>query len=398
MSEKYGTFLSDFKRISLLLCLLLACSLGYLACSEEPSGPKSENCKRQEDGFGPAGKTKVTVETVVTGLEIPWSIGFLDKDKLLVTERGGKVRLVQSGKLLPKAVHTVKVSASGEGGLLGLALHPDFSKNRYFYLYFTFDKGSKVINRVVRYELSTDATTAKEDKVILDDIPSGRFHNGGRLRFGPDGMLYVGTGDARDPDLSQDKVNLAGKILRIDPEGGIPKDNPFSGSSVYIWGIRNTQGFDWPNEKTMYVTDHGPSGELGRRYHDEVSVAKAGDNLGWPTIYACETKADMVSPVLTWSRAVPPGGAAIYTGSSISDWKGSLLIASLGSKHLHRVSFTQDFKLKSHEVYFEGDPPSGYGRLRDAIMGPDGHLYITTSNCDGRGKCPGDKDRILRLK
>jgi len=143
------------------------------------------------------------------------------------------------------------------------------------------------------------------------------------------------------------------------------------------------------------VTDHGPSGELGRSGHDEVNVVKAGQNLGWPTIYSCQAKEGLVSPLLTWNKAVPPGGAAIYRGTKISEWTGSLVMATLGSKHLHRVAFdpADPMKITAHETYFENQ----HGRLREVAMGPDGELYVTTSNCDGRGICPADKDKILRI-
>src|SRR5690606_11806311 len=146
-----------------------------------------------------------------------------------------------------------------------------------------------------------------------------------------------------------------------------------------------TQGFDWRDRETLYVTDHGHSGERMRRAHDEVNVARAGDNLGWPGIYSCESREGMVSPSLTFEEALPPGGAAVYTGDAIPEWKGSLLIGTLGSRHLHRVVFDsrEPRRVDQHEVYLR----STYGRLREVLMGPDGHLYVTTSNCDGRGSC-----------
>jgi glucose/arabinose dehydrogenase len=221
------------------------------------------------------------------------------------------------------------------------------------------------------------------------------LHDGGRLRFGPDGMLYVGTGDARQPDRAQDPDELAGKILRVNTDGEAPADNPLPGKRAFITGIRNTQGFDWFSPTELVVTDHGPSGELpGRTGRDEVNVAKPGDNLGWPTLWGCETREGLVTPRLTWSKAAPPGGAALYTGDRIPGWKGSLLIGVLGARHLQRVVFSADHqKIESHEVYFENE----LGRLRDVVMGPDGELYATTSNCDGRGDCGADGDKVLRI-
>jgi glucose/arabinose dehydrogenase len=220
--------------------------------------------------------------------------------------------------------------------------------------------------------------------VLIDGIPAARFHDGGRLRFGPDGMLYVGTGDAREPSRSQDPRSTAGKILRVTADGEIPNDNPIAGSAAYVMGVRNTQGFDWSEAGTLFVTDHGPSGELGRRGHDEVNVVTAaGANLGWPRLFGCDGGQGMVRPALTWLGAVPPGGAIVYGGSAIPEWQGDLIVATLGSQHLHRVRFDAGGRLAGHEVYFQGAPPRGLGRLREVAEGPDGALYVTTSNCDG---------------
>ena len=179
--------------------------------------------------------------------------------------------------------------------------------------------------------LPPDGRSASPNKIILDNIPAAQFHNGGRLRFGPDGMLYIGTGDAKNPENSQDVNSLAGKILRVTPEGQVPEDNPFPNNPAFIVGVRNTQGFDWYDESTLRISDHGPSGELGRTGHDEVNAASAGDNLGWPPIYSCPTQPGMIPPSLTWDEAVPPGGAAIYTGNTIPEWRGNLIIGVLGA-------------------------------------------------------------------
>jgi glucose/arabinose dehydrogenase len=397
------------KTIKLLISLSL---MGLVSCNgtpnnrEEATSPvnatsvssETPACKFVTDGVGSLGKVKVKAEEVVTGLEVPWGIAFLPNDKMLVTERPGRVRLVENGKLKPP-VATVNVTASGEGGLLGIAAHPDFATNRYFYLYYTTDKNRSPVNRVERWQLSSDGLTASLDRVIIDDIPAAIFHNGGRLRFGPDGMLYIGTGDAREPQISQDVESLAGKILRLTPDGKIPADNPFPNNPVFITGIRNTQGFDWYNPSTLFVTDHGPSGELGRRGEDKVSVLQAGDNMGWPAVENCEAEPEFVRPSLVWREAAPPGGAAIYTGDSIPEWKGNLIIGTLRSRHLHRVVFDSDnpSQVLTHEVYFQGNSPNGFGRIRDVIMGTDGELYITTSNCDGRGNCPQGQDKIIRI-
>lgn len=368
-------------------------SLVSLGCGSPAVDP---GCQLVEAGFGPAGTAPIHVEVVAEGLEVPWGLAFLPEGDLLVSERPGRVRIVTKAGELRDPVATPDVSPRAEGGLLGLALHPAFADNGLFYVYLTASAGAEDENRVERYMLSADRATATFDRIILDGIAAAEFHDGGRLRFGPDGMLYVGTGDGRVPERSQDLASLSGKILRLTPDGEVPGDNPFPGNPVFILGVRNTQGFDWLDEGTMVITDHGPSGEYQDRVgHDEVDVARAGDNLGWPKVYACEAEGGFVAPSMTWREALPPGGAALYRGTAISEWRGALVIGALGSEHLQVVRFDAEDprRVADHEVYLAGE----HGRLRDVVMGPDGHVYVTTSNCDGRGTCGAVKDRILRI-
>ena len=368
------------------------------ADAASPSTDGEASCELVRDGFGPNGTVNVRAEKVATGLEVPWSLAFLPNGDVLVTERPGRIRLIHEGQLVEEPVANVPVTKTrGEGGLLGLTLAPDFEQSRAFYVYYTYAKGDgSEANRVERWKLAEDGRSATADRVILDDIPAARNHDGGRLLFGPDGMLYVGTGDAAKPDLSQDLDSLAGKILRITPDGEVPDDNPWPGKRAFIAGIRNTQGFAFRDATTLYVADHGPSGEFCRRAHDEVNVVEAGANLGWPTIYACETREGMVTPSITWATASPPGGLALYRGDAIPEWKDSVLVGVLGGRHLHRLVFDEN-EVAHHEVYFPGDPPDGLGRIRDVQVGPDGALWLTTSNCDGRGRCPDDKDWVVRV-
>lgn len=377
---------------SLLLALLaLSCS-GSCSCAATSTGVSSPDCVLVADGLGPTGTTRVRAELVVSGLEVPWGLAFLPGGDLLVTERPGRVRIVRAGVLDPTVVATVSLAAGGESGLLGIALHPNFAQNRFFFLYATVDAGGRQ-NRIERWRLAGDSASATFDGVVRGNIAAAQFHDGGRLRIGPDGMLYVGTGDAREPDRSQDPNSPNGKILRLTPEGEVPADNPIEGNPAYVLGLRNVQGFDWLDATTLVIADHGPSGELGRSGHDEISVAKAGENLGWPTIYGCGKSGALVLPRLTWKDAVPPGGAAIYRGTAIPAWRDSVLVGVLGSTHLHRVIFDAERRVSSHEVYLQGT----LGRIREVISGPDGELYLTTSNCDGRGTCPSDKDRIVKI-
>ncbi len=377
-----------------------ALDVGSSAAGEGAVDAKAEDerCLMVEKDYGPDGTVPVRAERVVSGLTVPWGIAFLPNGSMLVTERIGRLRLVEKGALVPEPVMTVPYkSGFGEGGLLGIALHPDFEKNRSFYVFYTRSEGGGLINRVERYVLAQDDRSAKADRIIIDGIRGHTFHDAGRLRIGPDRMLYVGTGDAGDPALSRDDSHPNGKLLRLGLDGEIPGDNPIHGNPLWLKGLRNTEGFDWLNEKTIVIADHGPSGEFGRTGHDELNVAAKGDDLGWPTIFGCEEEQGLIAPILSWVVAVPPGGIAIYRSDRISAWKNSVLMGTLGSRHLHRVVLDSKHRVRSHEVYFRGDPPEGLGRLREVIVGPDKELYVTTSNCDGRGTCPPTKDEILKI-
>jgi glucose/arabinose dehydrogenase len=357
------------------------------------------SCQLVESGYGPPGTVPVRAEVVAGGLEVPWGLAFLPGGDLLVTERPGRVRLVRGGRLLPQAVLRLEVGTRSESGLMGIAVHPDFAHNRLFYVYYTTPGWIHPTNRIERFRLAPDGTSAVHDRVIFDGIPAAMYHDGGRLRFGPDGMLYVGTGDGRTGARAQDLASPNGKILRLTPDGEIPADNPWPGKAAWVVGVRNAEGFDWWDAQTLVIADHGPSGENKRQGHDEIDVVHKGDNLGWPNIYGCQTAAGMITPSLTWNEAVPPGGAAFYRGNAIAGWRNSFLVGTLKSKHLHRVVLdpADPSHVLNHEVYFAGEPPEGYGRLRDVFVSPDHELYVTTSNCDGRGNCPPTKDLILRI-
>lgn len=385
------------------LLYLLLIPLLYLLAScnriENNNAEQAAECQLVQDGYGPVGTVEIRTETVVTGLEVPWSIVFLPNGDALVTERPGRLRLVtdiyNNPELVPQPVISVEIPSTSEGGLMGIELHPDFENNRMFYLCVTVSENGELINRIDRWQLSEDGTNAQRESIIYNEIIAASIHNGGRIKFGPDGMLYIGTGDAGDPDLSQNPQSPNGKLLRLTPEGKVPDNNPEPGNPVFLSGIRNTQGWAWPDENdanTVWLVDHGPSGEMGRTGHDEVNLAYAGDNLGWPTIYGCQEQESLKAPVLSWVDAVPPGGAEIYTGNAIPEWQGNLIMGTLRSRHLHRV-ILEDGRVEQHEVYLQNE----YGRLREVIMGGDDELYVTTSNCDGRGTCPEKQDKIIRI-
>lgn len=346
-------------------------------------------------GYGPQGSTRLRVEKIATGLRVPWGIAFISRSTFLVTERRGVVRLFTNGSLQASPVYTVPdVTAQSESGLLGITLHPDFSSNRFVYLYYTASRSGGTVNRVVRIRLSEDFRTAAADRVIVDGIPAGAFHDGGRIHFGPDGKLYVGTGDGRSPERSQDNSSLAGKLLRMNDDGGAPGDGQNITGIIGLKGLRNLQAFDWIDSSTLVVADHGPTGDTGRSGHDEVSFARLGDNLGWPDVWSCEEESGIRTPFLVFNQAMPPGGLSYFNGSLIPAWNGSVIVASLGARHLQRIRINSStLEMVLHEVYLNGT----YGRLREAIEAPDGSLYVTTSNCDGRGSCGSERDMVLRI-
>ncbi len=331
------------------------------------------------------------IETVAENLTIPWSIDWLPDGTALFTERNGYLREIQNGKLVQEPLLSLGVG-SGEGGLLGVAVDPQFEQNNYIYLYYTYNELVSISNKVVRYQLVNGEVT--EDKVLIDGIPGASYHDGGRIQFGPDGKLYITTGDAGNPDLAQDVNSVAGKILRINSDGTIPEDNPWESSPVYSIGHRNPQGIDWDEAGNLVATEHGPSGWRGLA-HDEINVITPGTNYGWPDVIGDETLEGLQNPILhTGADTWAPSGSEFYDGDKIPQWTGKYFVATLRGSHLHMIDFDlENNKVISHEKLFQNE----FGRLRDVQTGPDGYLYILTSNQDGRGIPGFNDDRILRI-
>lgn len=350
-----------------VVMLALACGAAPTKKAEVPSG------------FG--------LVEVAQNLDVPWAIAFAPDGRVFVTEREGRVRVVDRGKLLAQPALTITgVVARGEAGLMGLTLHPDFASNRYAYLcYATEQSGRRMTDVVERYR--EDAGKFVEPTTILDRIPAARFHAGCRLRFGPDRKLYITTGDATNGEIAQDLRSLGGKILRINDDGSIPADNPFPGSPVWTSGHRNPQGIDWdPVSGLLFSTEHGPSGFDGGSGGDEVNIVERGKNYGWPVIHHRETRQGMEAPLLEYSPACAPASAAF--------WRDDFWFGCLRGERLQRVVLDPKDRrrvVRQEELFSES------GRIREVIAGPDGALYITTSNRDGRGeRRPGD-DRIYKV-
>jgi len=334
---------------------------------------------------------RVVAETFVEGLEVPWALAFTPGGRILVTERPGRIRLVENGALQEQPLATLEVASVSEAGLMGIALDPDFSANGHLYVCYTYrGPGGSLLNRVARLTESVRGT-AGDHRVLLDALPGGRNHNGCRLGFGPGGMLYATMGDAGDRSNAQSMDSPAGKVLRLMPDGSVPPDNPFPGSYVYTLGHRNPQGMDWhPVTGDLFITEHGPS------RNDEVNIPEPGGNYGWPGVLGQAGAAGFVDPILTFTPTLALAGAAFYTGDRLPEtWSNNLIFANLKASHLHRVTLdpSDHRTVVSRTRLFEGE----FGRLRAVAMGPDGFLYFTTSNRDGRGRPrPGD-DHIMRL-
>lgn len=328
------------------------------------------------------------IEVVAENLYVPWAIDISDEGKIYFTERSGTIRVIENGKLNPQPLITFRAPfiSQGEGGLLGIALDPNYSRNHYIYVMHSYAEGNRIYNRVVR--LIEKNNKASIDRVLIDKIPGGQIHNGGRIKIGPDGKLYITTGDSGNSALAQDPKSTAGKILRIELDGSIPKDNPISNSPVYSLGHRNPQGLAWNSQNVLYASEHGQSA------HDEINIIKPGANYGWPLVQGDEesTEIKVEKPLIhsgetTWA---PSGIAFVNQGP----WKGKLLVANLRGQQLLAMSFNGNGTVvKSVESWLRNE----YGRLREVIQGKDGSIYITTSNRDGRGNPDIADDRILRL-
>jgi glucose/arabinose dehydrogenase len=363
-----------------------------LACGGHP--PPGQGAGEVESSSDSA--VSFRVETVVSGLQVPWSIVWTPDGRMIFTERPGRVRVYANGKLRAEPLFTVPdVEPSGESGLMGLALHPQFETNHLLYLSYAY-RGDEQRVRVVRYRESPSGLTDR--KVIIEDIPAAQFHAGCRLRFGPDGKLYITTGDATERELAQRLESLAGKTLRLNDDGTVPSDNPFVGQAdarpeIWSYGHRNAQGMDWqPGTNLMFQTEHGPSGFDGPGGGDEVNIVERGKNYGWPLIHHKQTRPGLESPLLEYTPAVAPASGMFYRGSLFAQFQGNFLFGCLRGERIIRVVL-EGRKVISEESLLQGK----YGRIRDVAQGPDGAIYFSTSNKDGRGSPARDDDRIIRL-
>jgi glucose/arabinose dehydrogenase len=324
------------------------------------------------------GPVRVETSVVATGLEVPWDLVFTSDGEALVTERDSARLLSVDSSGNVEELQRLPEAGGGEGGLLGIALSPDYESDGLIYAYYTTEED----NRVVRFRLGEDP------EPILTGIPFRSYHNGGRIAFGPDGFLYVGTGDGGEPSNAQDLNSLGGKILRITPEGEAPQDNPFPDSPVYSYGHRNVEGLAWDANGQLYAS------EFGSNRYDEVNRIEPGRNYGWPEVEGEGGEPYYTDPISTWPTSeASPSGAAILKGGAIPQWEGDFFMAGLRGQNLWRLDLDGSGAVIDREPLLQNEA----GRLRHVVQAPDGSLWVLTSNRDGRGTPAPDDDRILRL-
>ncbi|MGZ8468537.1 MAG: PQQ-dependent sugar dehydrogenase [Gemmatirosa sp.] len=392
-------------RAALVLALLAA------ACDKGAAGPDPDTGGTPSAGGGgtttppPTGgggtdTVVVRVRTLASGLDTPWDIVLGPDGQLWVAERGGRISRIDPATGARTTAGTLIVTESGESGLLGIAFHPDAAQGQPFlYAMHSYAVGNGIRNRLVRLRVTNGTLGAPEP--LLQDIPGGVVHDGSRVLVGPDRLLYVTTGDAGNGDLAQNRTSTAGKVLRLTLDG-TPAPGNASGTAVWTLGHRNPQGLAFhPRTGVLYASEHGAAD------NDEINLLRAGANYGWPAVRgrcdgdagAAETafcQANTVAePLTTWTPTIAPAGLAVYDHARIPQWRNSLLLATLKDATLHRLALTADGSgIASTTPLYRGQ----YGRLRAVLVGPNGQVYVGTSNRDGRGSPSADDDRILVLE
>lgn len=321
-----------------------------------------------------------SVETLAENLDKPRSIAVSD-NRIFVTEKDGSIVVIENDVQLESPLATLRSADVFDGGLLGITLHPNFSENHYIYVFLTYEEDNALWNKILR--ITEYENKLQDAETIFDKIPGSSFTNGGFIKFGPDEKLYVGTGATSDSSyLPQDLDSLSGKILRINDDGSIPEDNPFENSPVYSLGHRNPQGMTWDDNGNLYVAEFGPE------KNDEINIILAGKNYGWPE-QECSGNENFENAVLCYDPSIEPGGILFYTGEKF-DFEFPFIMASMRASNVYQVDFEEGLSSQKSIL-------SGIGRVRDVVQGPDGYLYVITSNTDGKGFPAANDDKLLRI-
>ncbi|MBI1663635.1 MAG: PQQ-dependent sugar dehydrogenase [Nitrosopumilus sp.] len=321
-----------------------------------------------------------SVVILAENLDKPRSIAVY-ANRIFVTEKDGFIRVIDNDIQLESPLATLRTADVFDGGLLGIALHPNFAENHFIYVFLTYEEDQTLWNKILR--ITESENKLQDAETIFDKIPGSSFTNGGFIKFGPDEKLYVGTGATSDSShLPQDLDSLSGKILRINDDGSIPEDNPFTDSPVYSLGHRNPQGMTWDDDGNLYVAEFGPE------KNDEINIILAGKNYGWPE-QECSGDENFENAVLCYDPSIEPGGILFYTGDKF-DFEFPFIMASMRASNVYQVDFEEGLSSQKSIL-------SGIGRVRDVVQGPDGYLYVITSNTDGKGFPTADDDKLLRI-
>jgi glucose/arabinose dehydrogenase len=351
--------------------------------SASPSGTAASSPPTGAAEQTPPAKGSVkVVRTVATGLNSPWGLAPLTDGDLLVSSRDEATITRVDGKTGGKTElgEVPGVSPAGEGGLLGIALSPEYASDHMIYAYFTSASDNRVV-RMIYDERKPAGQQLGAPDTVFRGIPKGMIHNGGRIAFGPDRMLYAGTGESGDTGLSQDKESLGGKILRLTPDGEPAPGNPFPGSAVYSYGHRNVQGLAWDGKQRLFAS------EFGQNTWDELNAIEPGANYGWPEAEGRSDDSAFKNPVEQWSTdEASPSGIAYA--------EGSIWMAGLRGERLWRVPLKGTEASADPQAFLEGE----YGRLRTVAAAGGDKLWLVTSNTDGRGNPKKGDDRILELE
>lgn len=332
-----------------------------------------------------ANQTNKGIRTIAQNLDVPWAIDIAVDNRIFFTEKPGRLGMIHAnGTLASEPVVNIHTEDIGEAGLMGLALHPNFTQNHLMYVYHTYAKNGGLYNKVLM--LTEKNNKIVNSKIIIDGIPASDSNNGGRIKFGPDGKLYVSTGDSETPELAQNTKSLAGKLLRLNDDGTIPDDNPIPESPVYSYGHRDIQGFAWhPITKKLYASEHGPAG------NDEVNIIEPGSNYGWP-IEVCNHSTSSApirfeTPEYCFNPEIAPSGLTIAASNKLG-YQNDILFTTLRGSHLHHIDL---------ETRIQDNVLVGYGRLSDIVEAHDGSLYVLTTNRNAIGIGNANDDHILQI-
>ena len=359
------------KKIQILVIAVAVVFSAFVLTSPTDPIPLPEPNPNSESDF---------VITLAENLDKPRAIAVSD-DRIFVTEKDGLIRVIQNNILLESPLAALRSADVFDGGLLGIALHPNFSNNHYMYVFLTYDEDGNLWNKILR--ITESENKLKNAETIFDKIPGSSFTNGGFIKFGPDEKLYIGTGTVSDAShLPQDLNSLSGKILRLNDDGTIPNDNPFADSPIYSLGHRNPQGMTWDDDGNLFVAEFGPE------KNDEINLIQSGKNYGWPE-QQCSSDENFENAILCYDPSIEPGGIVFYSGD-ILDFESPFIMASMNAANLYQLDFEEGLSSQKSIL-------SGVGRVRDVVQGSDGSLYLITSNTDGKGFPDDMDDKLLRI-